>query len=92
MRVDFHALIITADVHHIVSPLHRWDSPILAMPLVHVPGTAKYGSAYTAKKPLAKPEGDVVETSKGVAGEMGKRSAMKMSTKMGLMRMMIVVS
>lgn len=63
---------IAADVHHIASPSCARDSPVLAMPPVPIPGTAKQGSAYTAEKPLAKPEGDV-EISKDVAGGMGKR-------------------
>lgn len=33
-----------------------WNSPILFVLLVPAPGTAKQGSAYIAKKPLAKPK------------------------------------
>ncbi|KAJ7398510.1 hypothetical protein BTVI_124720 [Pitangus sulphuratus] len=65
-------LIITASVHSITSLSCGWDTPILSIPLVLTPGTAKQESAYVAEKPLAKPEGDVVETSKDAAGEMEK--------------------
>lgn len=39
--LDSPTLIITANVHHIASPSHGWGSPVLAMSLVPIPGTAK---------------------------------------------------
>lgn len=39
--LDSPTLIITADVYHIAAPSHGWDSPVLAVPPVPIPGTAK---------------------------------------------------